>query len=250
MVSSLQNDADNKLNEAQESEEEETVVPEVSVAASTTTPRTPSTKKTKTKKRRKKSAKQGTSSAATPDPSTPAPSDLDDVDRAIQEISLKYRDTSSPKSTSNPIPSHKYTLLQVSPKHLDADVELRKLFGKVVDTEARESKRQSIHGVPARVINRIKATQSTRKRTLMKPKDEWQLYSAYNKGMLAMDIVEKTDVIKFKFLHSKGYQVAQYQFYLVALQGDGNRLMEILREAPFHVDTWYLAVCPADVVFK
>lgn len=118
-------------------------------------------------------------------------------------------------------------------------MELRKLFGKIVDAEARESRRQPIHGIPARVINRIKATQTQRKHTLIKPKDEWQLFSAYNKRMLSMDIVGKEgSITKFKFVHSRRYQDIQMQFFITALGGDANILMGLLRENPFHVDTW------------
>jgi len=74
---------------------------------------------------------------------------------------------------------------------------------------------------------------------LMKPKDEWQLFAAYNKQMLSMDVVGKEDgVTRFKFVHSRRYQDVQMQFFITALGGDGNVLMGLLREHPFHVDTW------------
>jgi len=74
----------------------------------------------------------------------------------------------------------------------------------------------------------------------MKPKDEWQLFAAYNKQMLSMDVVGKEDgVTMFKFVHSRRYQDVQMQFFITALGGDGNVLMGLLREHPFHVDTWY-----------
>jgi hypothetical protein len=202
------------------------------------------TKKSKNKKKKKKPAKAETPAPPTPKetPSTPAPSDLDDIDRAIQEISQKYGDTPIPSPSSTPHPSltKKYSLLAISLKNLDADFELRKLFGKIVDAEAREASRQTIHGISPRALNRIKATQVQRKRTLMKPKDEWQLFAAYNKRMLSMDVLEKENgVTKFKFVHSRRYQDVQMQFFITALGGDGNVLMGLLREHPFHVDTWY-----------
>ena len=248
-----------QLNEAEHSEEEETVVPEnpVSITKPTSTPSTP-TKKSKNKKKKRKALKEDITTSSTPSerPSTPNPSDLDDIDRAIQEISQKYGDTPSPSSPSSTTTaqslSQKYSLLSISTKNLDSDVELRKLFGKIVDIEARESRRQPILGIPARIVNRIKATQSQQRRTLMKPKDEWQLFSAYNKLMLRMDIVEKTGgVTKFKFVHSRRYQDLQMQFFITALGGDGNILIELLRGHPFHVDAWYLFVkSPLMIVFK
>ena len=204
---------------------------------------TPS-KKSKHKKKKRKPLKEDITTSSTPSerPSTPALSNMDDIDRAIQEISQKYGDTtspSSPSSTTTQSLSKKYSLLSISLKNLDSDLELRKLFGKIVDIEARESRRQPIHGIPARVINRIKATQSPQRRTLMKPKDEWQLFAAYNKRMLSMDIVEKIEgVTRFKFVHSRGYRHIQLQFFMTALGGDANILMGLLREHPFHVDAW------------
>jgi hypothetical protein len=204
-------------------------------------PSTP--KKSKNKKKKRKQLKEDTTTSSTPieGSSTPNPNDLDDIDRAIQEISKKYGNSPSPSPSSPPAQSisQKYSLLSISLKYLDADLELRKLFGKIVDMEAREARRQHIHGIPPRVINRIKAAQSHRKHTLMKPKDEWQLFAAYNKRMLSMDIVQKDDrITKFKFVHSRRYQDIQMQFFITALGGDGNVLMELLREHPFHVDTW------------
>jgi Transcriptional repressor TCF25 len=234
-------------------EEYEPVVypPETS---STDVNKTSTAKKSKNKKKKRKSNKDETPHSQTPTdtPSTPPHSTLDDVDRAIQEISQKYGDAPSPSSSlSNPSITKKYSLLSVSPKFLDADLELRKLFGKIVDLEARESRRQPIHGVPARVLNRIKATQTQRKHTLMKPKDEWQLFSAYNKSMLSMDIIEKEGVVtKFKLVHSRRYQEIQMQFFITALGGDGNVLMGLLQQHPFHVDTWYYFQFGTNLVFK
>ena len=58
-----------------------------------------------------------------------------------------------------------------------------------------------------------------------------------------MDVLEKENgVTKFKFVHSRRYQDVQMQFFITALGGDGNALMGLLREHPFHVDTWYYAI--------
>jgi hypothetical protein len=247
------------LDEAEHSEEEVMVVPETPVAtpAPSSSQSTP-TKKSKNKKKKRKTLRENMTASSTPSerPSTPSPSTFDDIDRAIQEISKKYGEALSPLSPSPTTVtqslSQKYSLLSVSTKNLDSDIELRKLFGKLVDIEARESRRQPIHGIPARVINRIKASQSQQRRTLMKPKDEWQLFSAYNKLMLSMDILEKNGgVTRFKFAHSRRYQDIQMQFFITVLGGDGNILMDLLREHPFHVDAWYTPVRrPLMIVFK
>ena len=74
----------------------------------------------------------------------------------------------------------------------------------------------------------------------MKPKDEWQLFAAYNKRMVGMDVLDKTgSLTRFKFVHSRRYQDVQMQFFIAALGGDPNVLMGLLREHPFHIDTWY-----------
>ena len=240
----------------EEFEEEETAGPNEPVVIATKPTASPSTptKKSKNKKKKRKPLKEDTATSSTPTEgiSTPTPkSQLDDIDLAIQEISKKYGDAPSPSSRTIIAQStiQKYSLLSVSPKHLDADLELRKLFGKIVDIEARESRRQSIHGIPPRVINRIKASQAHgKKHVLMKPKDEWQLFAAYNKRMLSMDILPKSEgggggVTKFKFVHSRKYQEIQMHFFIIALGGDGNILIDLLRQYPFHVDTWYATSC-------
>lgn len=67
-----------------------------------------------------------------------------------------------------------------------------------------------------------------------------------------MDIVEKNGgVTRFKFAHSRRYQDIQMQFFITVLGGDGNILMDLLREHPFHVDAWYTPVRrPLMIVFK
>ena len=200
------------------------------------------TKKSKNKKKKRKGAGDtsvtGTPKEAPSSPAPPAP-DVDDVDRAIQEISLKYGESPSPStSTTTTNLSAKYSLLAVQSKFLDAEQELRKLFGKIVDQEKRE--KQSIPGVPTRVLNRIKASQKQQKRTLMNPQDDWKLFVDYNKRMLSMDIVEKEGAItKFKFTHSRKYQGFQTDFFIAAFTSRGEQLMQLIQQAPFHVDTWY-----------
>ena len=233
------------MNDIEEPEEEESPI------AAEEAPSTPAVqgastpiKKSKHKKKKRNAVREETPEVATPSegPSTPGAQDLDDVDRAIQEISQKYGDTSYPSSTPNRLQplSPKFSLLSISSKYLDADHELRKLFGKIVDAEAREARRQPIRGIPPRIINRIKSSQVRRKSTLMKPKDEWQLFTAYNKGMLSMDIISKEEgVTKFKFVHSRKYHDAQLEFFFTALGGDGEMLMALLHRHPFHVDAWY-----------
>jgi len=75
---------------------------------------------------------------------------------------------------------------------------------------------------------------------LVKPKDEWQLFAGFRDRMLSMDVVGRTETgeTEFKFVHSRRYGDVQTKFYIVALQSDGHGLMELLRNYPFHVDTW------------
>jgi transcription factor 25 len=179
---------------------------------------------------------------------TPAPqqSDVDEVDLAIQEISQKYGDivlSSSPSPSTFNSPSSTTALLSVSTKFLDADVELRKLFGKLVDTEKKNP--TSLPGVSPRLLNRLKSAQPARKRTLMAPKDEWQLFLANNKRMLSMDVVgREAGTTQFKFVHSRKYQETEMKFFIICLGGDGELLMQLHQEAPLHVDSWSSVTLP------
>jgi hypothetical protein len=80
-----------------------------------------------------------------------------------------------------------------------------------------------------------------RHHVLMKPKDEWQLFAGYRDRMLSMDIVGRTETgeTEFKIVHSRRYGIIQMQFYIIALNSDGNFFMQLLRQHPFHVDSWY-----------
>ena len=235
------------MNEVEQDEEDETtIIPvptlePVEKEATASEPTQP--KKSRNKKKKKKPAKDKSPAISTPleTPSTTTGPDLDEVGRAIQEVSDKYRDTPSPSSASRTM-SRKSSILGVSPKHLDADYEMRKLFGKIVDAEAKESRRQGVLGVPPRLMNRIRAIQPQRKQTLIKAKDEWQVFATLHKQTLSMEIIEKIDgVTRFRFVHSRRYQQIQMQFFIAALGGDPNVLIELLRGNPFHVDSWYFS---------
>jgi Transcriptional repressor TCF25 len=202
-------------------------------------PATPtSTKKSKNKKKKRKPPKDETPSSREP---TPAPTSLDEVDAAVHAISLKYGEQ-NPLTNPPTVPSTtRNALLSVHPKTLDANAELRKLFGKIVDAEARDAAKQSIHGVSPRMINRIKAMDRQRRNhVLMKPKDEWQLYAGYRNRMVSMDIVGRTPTgeTEFKFVHSNKYSNIQMSFYAITMHGDPNLFMNWVRNYPFHVDSW------------
>ena len=196
------------------------------------------TKKSKNKKKKRKPAKEDPLSSREP---TPAPTTLDEVDAAVQAISLKYGEQ-NPLTSPPAVPStSRNRLLSVSPKTLDANAELRKLFGKIVDAEARDAAKQSIHGVSPRTINRIKAMDRQRRNhVLMKPKDEWQLYAGYNNRMVSMDVVGRTEAgeTEFKFVHSNKYSDIQMSFYAITMHGDANLFMSWVRNYPFHIDSW------------
>ena len=67
-----------------------------------------------------------------------------------------------------------------------------------------------------------------------------------------MDVMGREEgVVKFKFVHSRGYQDVQMQFFITALGGDGNQLMGLLQKHPFHVDSWYTSPHDnAETVYK
>ena len=125
--------------------------------------------------------------------------------------------------------------LKVDSKYLDADAELRKQFGSIVDTDRHDS--PSIFGRNKKAVKRAIASAPKRKHILAPKNDELDLLVSQVKPGLGMSKVGQADVIEFNLTHSRRYAEAQ-QLFLEAVESyDPNMLLACLRLSPFHIDT-------------
>ncbi|KAI0666150.1 transcriptional repressor TCF25-domain-containing protein [Trametes maxima] len=170
---------------------------------------------------------------------------MDDVDRALAELSLKYPDlkqqlaTSTVTSASPAAARSLAALLAVSLQHLDSEAELRKFFGSKVISAAKAgsssgSSRQSV----------------LQRSNLTRPQPSWwpaQLREGLSVRPLTSEEIdaglrkhgwqplrgEKPWTVEY----SKKYRAVTFQFMRTVMSGDPEGFYQLLRALPYHADT-------------
>lgn len=197
---------------------------------------------------------------------------MDEVDRALAELKLKYGDEPAPQSGSSQAEASAprsalafRNLLSVDPKNLDADAELRRFFGsKVVRHLVQAPAHPQIAAATPTGGNRRHAAALAKARyTLAKPKPTYPPpISLAGLNMREMDHEavedlydrrgwEQTDPGEkwYTFEHSPAWREVERQFLgavrshgelgfaVHQLTADPNELMALLQVYPWHVDT-------------
>ncbi|KAJ9111726.1 hypothetical protein QFC19_001087 [Naganishia cerealis] len=181
--------------------------------------------------------------------------DLDEVDKAIKELNLKYGDSSTSRNPSNLEEKDSVTfakirgLLSVDSKTLDPDAELKRFFGAKVVNSAQ----QSTDAKQARHAKMFEKHISRMRILFAKPKMTWPIMSSFGGlGMSALDESEVNDIRNvhqhaeemsganerwFTFEHDAGYRQIQLQFLGAIKSHDPNQLQALLSVYPWHIDT-------------
>ncbi|KAI0368457.1 DUF654-domain-containing protein [Pilatotrama ljubarskyi] len=170
--------------------------------------------------------------------------EMDDVDKALAELSLKYPDlkqqlaTSSASSSSPAAARSLAALLAVSLQHLDSEAELRKFFGSKVISAAKPG---SSSGARQSVLQRSNLT---------RPQPSWwpaQLREGLSVRLLTPEEVEaglrrhgwqplhgeKIWTVEY----SKKYRAVTFEFMRTVMSGDPEGFYQLLRLLPYHADT-------------
>ncbi|KZT13227.1 DUF654-domain-containing protein [Laetiporus sulphureus 93-53] len=172
--------------------------------------------------------------------------DRDEVDKALEELSLKYPDLqqvvafNGTTSATRDATSTLALLLSVSLQHLDSEAEMRKFFGAKVISAAKSSNR-----VPS-TSNRTPAIKSN----LTRPQPTWWparfreglssrlLTEEENAAMLARHHWKELPGERFWTVeYSKKYRGFTWRFMQTVMSGDPNGFNAVLREFPYHADT-------------
>nr|GMD75421.1 transcription factor 25 [Ipomoea batatas] len=148
-------------------------------------------------------------------------------DIASHSTEAKVINTNSNKSVKKSSSS----ILQIDPKFLSAENELRRIFGsKVVSSFERNN--QSGSSRQARGIRR--GSQNHRKTILVHPSEHWPRWD----GSLTMELLETRDEINyFRYVHSASYSQAQRAFEAAKAIHDLNGIVNILVHHPYHIDS-------------
>lgn len=247
-------------------------------------------RKSKPKKKKAKVVSPDPSSIDSPSPSTPAPSSakkasnksakvvippqvpddgLDDIDRALAEIAAANR-SKNPSGTSTPSSA----VLVVAPgkidpkwvnlketfafdaKFLDADKELKRLFGsKIVSVSLRElelrvdGSAKIASSAPIRSNHHARFANNPHHVTSIKrtstylaiPEAGWIPLAAARNGITLARSNDPESRAQdgsewWTYVHSQEYKEGQMGFLEVLQQADGNRLWDLLESHPYQVD--------------
>lgn len=122
------------------------------------------------------------------------------------------------------------SMLSISTRNLDAELEMRRMFGsRVVKDNARGS-RDRIQQVPrhhGRALVNPHVHHSLRKSFLATPQENWPPFKA---GGISMEYVETVDgELWFTFTHSRAYQEIQIQFLSLLRTHNPEHIAALLR---------------------
>ncbi|KAB5586177.1 transcriptional repressor TCF25-domain-containing protein [Coniochaeta sp. 2T2.1] len=242
-------DDDNDDDEVEEDEPAEPTKPPVDNS-------TPVTKSKKAKKKKKKAKK--TNTVVQEEPSPAADNELDEIDRAIQELNLA-KEVTSAETTAGPdsvaqASERVSQLLRINFQHLKVLNEMRRLFGKEAmetaeheeetHTNATHGRRQRqrvpqqvdletfLRGPPGKGIPEV----VRRRNPFIEGKSTWPRATA---GGLTMTTIgdSKADVVEFAFAHDKTYGQVEAQFFFLVGMHDPQRLIFSLQQYPYHIST-------------
>ncbi|KAJ5852022.1 uncharacterized protein N7529_011407 [Penicillium soppii] len=247
-------------NEEEEEEDEEDsadkLQKEPAAQRSEPEPTPPKSKKSNKKKKKKGAKSSGPPKAA----DTKTNAELDEIDRALKELSAGGHSTVGAGQSTNSqgvqdsFPKTTDELLGIDPKFLNATNEMRRLFGNVVlenfdqpsDAGAgrrRDRNRQMIdlaqaltgkYSPASRGLSLGGSTQ--RKNVLMQGKDDWPRAPSGGLGMETVEKLSSGDIL-YKIVHNAGYQDVQRQFEQCVESMDPQRMIAHLQYNPYHIST-------------
>ncbi|KAF2004915.1 DUF654-domain-containing protein [Amniculicola lignicola CBS 123094] len=241
------------LGDNGDADEEEHVDSEADNPDTTEVARPPPTASKKSKRKKKKKGKAKIAKPDNAPTSTPPPSGLDDIDRALLALDLTRNKSATESAHLTSAISeelqHVYSVLSIDPQHLQAANEMRKLFGRSAvqndnnDDEPRARARGHGHqvaGVAAAIAQRgvgPRNLSTIQRRNIFIPgKEEWPQAPS---GGLGMELVGRREngTAEYRFVHSSAYQSIQKQFMTCVASMDPERMIQLLHYNPYHIST-------------
>lgn len=219
----------------------------------------PKSKSSNKKKKKKKASKTSASARSSP---TKPNEELDDFDEALKKLSVGgKRGAGAGQTTCSVFPQEASSfpkttneVLGIEPRYLNANNEMRRLFGNVVlenfdqpaDAGAgrrRDRNRQMIDLAQALTGRYSPASRglslggvTQRKNVLMQGKDEWPRAPSGGLGMETEGSYSTGETL-YKLVHNTTYQDVQRQFELCVESMDPQRMIGHLQYNPYHIST-------------
>ena len=247
------NDEDNDVDEEEELMEEEEFQDHIFISASQQ-PQSSSKKKKKKKNKtnnRNNNDKNNIIAAELSSSSSSNDPEMDEIVAAINEIKTKFGDsstehTTNPTITSSSSQKHSKSskpLLGVESKHLDAEAELRRIFGSRIIQEELKNKRRIRERGPQQTRRGGAAGVRFSKTVLATPRDTWpHLETRIGLSMIMIQApsfsssTEQRNGI-FSFQYSSTYEEIERMFLDCVNSHDPASISSLLRVYPFHVNS-------------
>ncbi|KHN15858.1 Transcription factor 25 [Glycine soja] len=159
-----------------------------------------------------------------------------ELDLILENLSLNVNSSAeqpvSTKDKNKSVKQQAASILQVDPKCLNAENELRRIFGsKVVKSFVSSNQvgsSRQMRGVRGRVHYNLK------KSVLVTPSDSWLRCD----DSLSMQFLEiKNGYNYFRYVHSPSYSQSQRAFEAAKAINDINGIASILQHRPYHIDS-------------
>ncbi|KAL6131198.1 hypothetical protein ACLB2K_069574 [Fragaria x ananassa] len=217
-------DADDQEDEPESVDEPLSVVPEPKPGADAV-----STSSQKTKKKKKKKGKEGSSS------NSAAPKVKKSGDEVVEEFYAHAHERQAEMRASDGVVKNSYKkcvpfILQVDPKYLNADNEMRRIFGSKV-VKSFEKNQQSGSSRMARGGRRGVVH---RKSFLVTPLDHWPRWD----GAMNMVLLHSPNgYYDYRYTYSSAYRHAQSAFESAKAIHDLNAIANVLLHYPYHLDS-------------
>ncbi|XP_027335552.1 transcription factor 25 [Abrus precatorius] len=166
----------------------------------------------------------------------------EELDSILEDLSLNVNSSSEQpvsskanvadaKDNSKSFKQHAASVLQVDPKYLNAENELRRIFGSKV-VKSFENSNQASSSRQMRGVRR--GHYNLKKTVLVTPSDNWLRFD----GSLSMEFLEsKNGYNYFRYIHSPSYTQHQKAFEAAKAINNINGIAVVLQHCPYHLDS-------------
>ncbi|XVF33045.1 hypothetical protein REPUB_Repub17cG0134500 [Reevesia pubescens] len=212
---------------------EETLTRKQETSSLKSTANAVSTSNNKSKKKKKKKSKEGSSSKDKHE--TPLDAALDTLSLDFISSSHQYgpnkRISENAKVRDDLVKQSTPSILQVDPKYLNVENELRRIFGSKVVRSFEKSNQSSSS---RQVRGGRRGSHHIRRSVLISPSDHWPRWD----GSVSMEFLETKDGYHyFRYSHSSSYDQAQRAFEAAQAIHDLNGVASVLLYHPYHLDS-------------
>lgn len=227
-------------DEAQDEEEEE---PESQEAEEPVTEIAQPASASKSKKKKKKKRKGKVTPAL--DTKDDEDEGEDEIDKAIKELNISSKPTSSEDNVASKASNRMSELLSINPYHLKAVNEMRNLFGRDIITSAEaeeetERNRRRRGGVQQQVDletflrgppgQKKLPEVSLRRNIFIQGREHWPRSTSGGLTMREVKRAEDGSWTEYAYTHDKDYDAVQAFFFSCVQIGDPMRMVHLLKE--------------------